>query len=201
MFLGFGFVLRGAKATSPLIKQLNQPIGLQYFDEIEHQGVADAAGLKRGDFLLAVNGCDVRQMTHEAVVQLIRQFGDKVTMTVATPIPQKKQLQSILKKPSDEKKKGEIKTEEQSDDSMTRSMPGAPDAQEFNNAINKFSTLPRNSPGNSTMSLSRIDSRSASRGRAPPAPPKRDPTTTLSMGRARARSVQANSGHSSQSSR
>ncbi|CAG2121732.1 unnamed protein product, partial [Medioppia subpectinata] len=50
-----------------------------------------------------------------------------------------------------------------------------------------FSTLPRNA-GNSSQSSSG-SSRLASRGRAPPAPPKRDPTTTLSISRARARSL------------
>lgn len=84
---GFGFVLRGAKATSPNVcqpTQLLQPISLQYLDEIEENGVAQVAGLEKGDFLLNVNGVDVRSAPHEQVVQLIRISGDKVTMVCMT---------------------------------------------------------------------------------------------------------------------
>jgi hypothetical protein len=173
------------------------PIGLQYLDEIESSGVADAAGLKRGDFLLAVNGSDVRHMSHENVVQLIRQSGDKLTMTVATPIPQqKKQPVSILKKDGDKssaklinQKTGLIRSKADEDlpdaQSLSQSLPSG-HSMLSSNLMQKFSTLPRNSPNSSTASST---SRSTSRGRAPPAPPKRDPTTTLSIGRARARSL------------
>ncbi|KAI1294806.1 SH3 and multiple ankyrin repeat domains protein 3 [Halotydeus destructor] len=79
---GFGFVLRGAKATSPVMGQqvkslALQPISLQYLDEIETDGVAQLAGLCRGDFLLNVNGVDVRQAPHEHVVQLIDSLGTR----------------------------------------------------------------------------------------------------------------------------
>ena len=70
---GFGFVLRGAKDSSAdMTEEMIEygkgtilSIGLQYFDEIEADGVADTAGLKRGDILLAVNDIDVRHMSHE----------------------------------------------------------------------------------------------------------------------------------------
>lgn len=54
---GFGFVLRGAKADSPLMEL--QPSdrfpALQYLDDVDENGVADRAGLRKGDFILAVS--------------------------------------------------------------------------------------------------------------------------------------------------
>lgn len=193
---GFGFVLRGAKDSSPLLQQRNPPvlggttenastktsssnpqaappppppnltfIGLQYFDEIEAAGVADAAGIKRGDYLLAVNEVDVRHMSHENAVQLIRQSGDRVTMTIATHVP--KQLVSILKK------------------------KGAAGA-----ATGKTST-PKTSAEQMSSSQSAMLSSShqggiygTGKGKAPPpAPPKRDPSTTLTTSAAVAASA------------
>lgn len=53
---GFGFILRGAKADSPLMEL--QPSerfpALQYLDDVDENGVADRAGLRKGDFILAV---------------------------------------------------------------------------------------------------------------------------------------------------
>ncbi|XP_053200844.1 uncharacterized protein LOC128385930 isoform X2 [Panonychus citri] len=168
---GFGFVLRGAKATSPVVKQIHevapqpQPISLQYLDEIETGGVAEAAGLKRGDFLLNVNGVDVRSAPHEHVVQLIRQSGDKVTMTVASP--------NYLTL-DDETNNSNESTEDKitHDDKCNNNYYSE---KEFS------STMPR---GAETR-----ESRSTSKVRNPPVPPKRDPSTTLSISRARAKSL------------
>lgn len=54
---GFGFVLRGAKAASPLMQLKPSPRcpALQYLDDVDPGGVADMAGLLPGDFLLAVS--------------------------------------------------------------------------------------------------------------------------------------------------
>lgn len=54
---GFGFVLRGAKAASTLmqLKPSERFPGLQYLDDVDPGGVADMAGLKPGDFLIAVS--------------------------------------------------------------------------------------------------------------------------------------------------
>lgn len=54
---GFGFVLRGAKATSPLMELTpsQRCPALQYLDDVDKGGVADMAGLKKGDYLLKVN--------------------------------------------------------------------------------------------------------------------------------------------------
>jgi SH3/ankyrin repeat-containing protein len=81
---GFGFVLRGAKADSPLMEL--QPAerfpALQYLDDVDENGVADRAGLRKGDFILAINGADVSQLSHEVVVDVIRKSGELVSMTV-----------------------------------------------------------------------------------------------------------------------
>ncbi|XP_013785776.1 uncharacterized protein LOC106469813, partial [Limulus polyphemus] len=139
---GFGFVLRGAQATSPLMERQpsdNWP-SLQYLDDVDKGGVADLAGLKKGDFLLEINGQDVSQAPHERAVAIIRQSGDLVAMTVVSV---QTQLATNI-----------------SDKSAT--------------AQRQCATLPRK------LSLKK----------APP-PPKRDPRTTLSVGRARARSLVA----------
>lgn len=56
---GFGFILRGAKASSPLMQLKPSPRcpALQYLDDVDPGGVADMAGLKPGDFLLLVKCC------------------------------------------------------------------------------------------------------------------------------------------------
>lgn len=141
-------------------------IGLQYFDEIESGGVADAAGLKRGDFLLAVNDVDVRHMSHENVVLLIRQSGDKVTMTIATAVP--KQLVSILKK------KGRTNKPQQEGDKPVNGTTSE--------------SLP-SSQSQTQMSQSVYSSFNNKAKAPPPAPPKRDPSTMLTTTRARARSL------------
>lgn len=53
---GFGFVLRGAKAASPLMDMIPSAKcpGLQYMDDVDPGGVADMAGIVKGDFLLEV---------------------------------------------------------------------------------------------------------------------------------------------------
>ena len=53
---GFGFVLRGAKAASPLMEMIpsDKCPGLQYMDDVDPAGVADMAGIRKGDFLLEV---------------------------------------------------------------------------------------------------------------------------------------------------
>ncbi|RWS16711.1 ankyrin repeat domain containing protein 35-like protein [Dinothrombium tinctorium] len=170
---GFGFVLRGAKASSPVMKQAQetatqpQPISLQYLDEIEPGGVAEASGLRKGDFLLNVNGVDVRSAPHEHVVNLIRQSGDKVTMTVASPI----YLQLDAEEEKKEKDKNLSKEEVQA-----------------NGDIQKTVAKAQEPTGNE--SSENVKQRSTSKSRAPPpAPPRRDPSTTLSIGRARARSI------------
>lgn len=140
-------------------------IGLQYFDEIEAAGVADAAGIKRGDYLLAVNDVDVRHMSHENAVQLIRRSGDKVTMTIATHVA--KPLVSILKKKGGGKAKASATEQMSSSQSVMTAMSQSAIYGSFGSGKGSSSKAP------------------------PPAPPKRDPSTTLTAtaSRARARSL------------
>ncbi|GAB6022714.1 hypothetical protein CHUAL_006810 [Chamberlinius hualienensis] len=170
---GFGFVLRGAKATSPLMEALpleNWP-ALQYLDEVDKGGVADLAGLQKGDFLLAINGEDVSQTSHENVVNLIRKSGESVTMTVMSA--SSAILEGSYCLVSTASTTPETPTERADDGSGS----GGPDSPGLNQVgtPRQCATLPRK----------------VSRGKPAPAPPRRDPRTTLSVGRARARSMVA----------
>ncbi|KAJ6646032.1 SH3 and multiple ankyrin repeat domains protein 3 [Pseudolycoriella hygida] len=128
---GFGFVLRGAKAASPLmqLKPSDRCPGLQYLDDI--------------------NGEDVRCASHEHVVDLIRTSGSLVSMTVVSQsYPNNFQQQ--------------VHSHQQGFVAPTSGRQCA--------------TLPRKMPF----------------GKMPaPMPPRRDPKTTLSVGRARAKSMVA----------
>ncbi|XP_065352169.1 SH3 and multiple ankyrin repeat domains protein 3-like isoform X2 [Cloeon dipterum] len=143
---GFGFVLRGAKATSPLMELTpsERCPALQYLDDVDAGGVADVAGLKKGDYLLEINGEDVTQASHEHVVELIRRSGDLVAMKV-----------------------------------VSLGEPGVATGMKAATTLpsRQCATLPR---------------KMNSQNRNPaPLPPRRDPKTTLSVGRARARSLVA----------
>ena len=49
-------------------------------DDVDPGGVADMAGVAKGDFLLAINNEDVTQASHERVVTLIRNSGELVRL-------------------------------------------------------------------------------------------------------------------------
>ncbi|XP_017884207.1 SH3 and multiple ankyrin repeat domains protein 3 isoform X2 [Ceratina calcarata] len=153
---GFGFVLRGAKATSSLMEltpSARYP-ALQYLDDVDQGGVADLAGLRKGDFLIQINGEDVTTASHERVVDLIRKSGQLVRMTVVSPMISLPNSQSAALLPT--------------------SQP----------IQRQYATLPRK--GNNNVVIG------GTLGRSPaPMPPRRDPKTTLSVGRARARSMVA----------
>ncbi|XP_046979035.1 SH3 and multiple ankyrin repeat domains protein 3 isoform X1 [Vanessa cardui] len=152
---GFGFVLRGAKASSPLmeLRPSERCPALQYLDDVDAGGVADRAGLRKGDFLVAINGEDVSAASHEHVVELIRGSGALVSMTVV----------SLAHAVSNEINMCTVPTSKSQNQLSSSGRPYA-------------ATLPRKAAG----------------GRSPaPAPPRRDPRTTLSVGRARAKSMVA----------
>ncbi|XP_048517677.1 protein shank isoform X9 [Dendroctonus ponderosae] len=162
---GFGFILRGAKAMSPLMEMTpsEKCPSLQYLDDVEPGGVADMAGLKKGDFLLKISNEDVSSASHEHVVDLIRKSGNLVQMTVITWDPPTAQSAMHI--------------------SRSTNLPGGdfPD----NPGSRQFSTLPRKL-GGVTGNMSRPTQA--------PLPPRRDPKTTLSIGRARAKSLVAGLG-------
>lgn len=146
---GFGFVLRGAKAASPLMQLKPSPRcpALQYLDDVDPGGVADMAGLHPGDFLLSINNEDVTCASHEHVVDIIRNSNNVVTLTVLT-MPTNENLVN-------------------------------------NNNVN-------NPAMNNSRQCSTLPRRMSGPGKLPaPAPPRRDPRTTLSVGRARAKSMVA----------
>ncbi|CAG9820115.1 unnamed protein product, partial [Phaedon cochleariae] len=155
---GFGFILRGAKATSPLMELTpsEKCPALQYLDDVDPGGVADVAGMRKGDFLLEINGEDVASASHEHVVDLIRRSGDLVQMTVMTLGPPAVIASGIHA-------------------SRSGTLAGKQDTP----LGRQFATLPR-----------KMGDGAAGRAQAP-APPRRDPKTTLSVGRARAKSMVA----------
>lgn len=156
---GFGFVLRGAKSTTNMTEMTlsaRYP-ALQYLDDVDEGGVADLAGLRKGDFLIQINGEDVTTALHEHVVDLIRKSGELVRMTVVSPLMSLPNSQSAAALPT--------------------SQP----------IQRQYATLPRKANNNVQIG--------GTLGRSPaPMPPRRDPKTTLSVGRARARSMVAGLG-------
>ncbi|XP_058834901.1 SH3 and multiple ankyrin repeat domains protein 2 isoform X2 [Topomyia yanbarensis] len=165
---GFGFILRGAKASSPLMQLKPSPRcpALQYLDDVDPGGVADMAGLKPGDFLLAINNEDVTCASHEHVVDLIRNSGSLVSMTVIT-LPQNlvnSMMESAVSASGD--------MSQHSGSGMSTPV-----------SSRQCSTLPRRMNGGpASLAGCKLPA---------PMPPRRDPKTTLSVGRARAKSMVA----------
>ncbi|XP_055600775.1 SH3 and multiple ankyrin repeat domains protein 2 isoform X2 [Uranotaenia lowii] len=172
---GFGFILRGAKASSPLMQLKPTPRcpALQYLDDVDPGGVADMAGLKPGDFLLSINNEDVACASHEHVVDLIRNSGSLVQMTVVT-LPQNL-VNSMM-------------------ETLTGVSNGDASSQHSGSGMStpvsarQCSTLPRRLANGGQHP----GANGGGGGKMPaPMPPRRDPKTTLSVGRARAKSMVA----------
>ncbi|XP_014668980.1 PREDICTED: SH3 and multiple ankyrin repeat domains protein 2-like [Priapulus caudatus] len=83
---GFGFVLRGARSLGAKLNfhPTDQFPALQYLDDVDKDGMGWKAGLRPGDFVIEINGEDVRTATHERVVQLIQGSGELVALKVIT---------------------------------------------------------------------------------------------------------------------
>ncbi|XP_057185237.1 SH3 and multiple ankyrin repeat domains protein 2b [Triplophysa rosa] len=83
---GFGFVLRGAKADTPIEEFTPTPAfpALQYLESVDEGGVAWKAGLRTGDFLIEVNQDNVVKVGHKQVVNMIRHGGNHLIIKVVT---------------------------------------------------------------------------------------------------------------------
>ncbi|XP_042326279.1 SH3 and multiple ankyrin repeat domains protein 3-like isoform X8 [Sceloporus undulatus] len=96
---GFGFVLRGAKAETPIEEFTPTPAfpALQYLESVDVEGVAWRAGLRTGDFLIEVNGVNVVKVGHKQVVSLIRQGGNHLVMKVVS-VSRKPESEDVVRK-------------------------------------------------------------------------------------------------------
>ncbi|KAM9352594.1 SH3 and multiple ankyrin repeat domains protein 3 [Symphorus nematophorus] len=96
---GFGFVLRGAKAETPIEEFTPTPAfpALQYLESVDVEGVAWRAGLRTGDFLIEVNGVNVVKVGHKQVVSLIRQGGNRLLMKVVS-VARKPESEEVVRK-------------------------------------------------------------------------------------------------------
>ncbi|CAL8263662.1 unnamed protein product [Merluccius merluccius] len=96
---GFGFVLRGAKAETPIEEFTPTPAfpALQYLESVDVEGVAWRAGLRTGDFLIEVNGMNVVKVGHKQVVSLIRQGGSRLLMKVVS-VTRKPETEEVVRK-------------------------------------------------------------------------------------------------------
>uniref|UniRef100_A0A671NTH2 SH3 and multiple ankyrin repeat domains 2a n=1 Tax=Sinocyclocheilus anshuiensis TaxID=1608454 RepID=A0A671NTH2_9TELE len=83
---GFGFVLRGAKADTPIEEFIPTPAfpALQYLESVDEGGVAWLMGLRSGDFLIEVNHQNVVKMGHRQVVNMIKHGGNRLVVKVVT---------------------------------------------------------------------------------------------------------------------
>uniref|UniRef100_A0A8C6P5N7 PDZ domain-containing protein n=1 Tax=Nothobranchius furzeri TaxID=105023 RepID=A0A8C6P5N7_NOTFU len=96
---GFGFVLRGAKAETPIEEFTPTPAfpALQYLESVDVEGVAWRAGLRTGDFLIEVNEVNVVKVGHKQVVSLIRQGGSRLLMKVVS-VTRKPESEEVVRK-------------------------------------------------------------------------------------------------------
>ena len=122
----------------------------------------------------------MRQASHETVVTLIRKSGDLVSLTVVTILPQmifnggnQSLASSTTASPLPSVMSMSITT--------GGGIPGSSANSTTSNQSRQYSTLPRKLHGSGGKLQVQ-----------PPPPPKRDPNTTLSVGKARAKSMVAN---------
>ena len=73
-FAGYGFNLHAERAKPA-----------QYIGKVDAQSPAEAAGLREGDRIVAVNGMDVADEPHQDVVRRIRSDPGKVELLVVDP--------------------------------------------------------------------------------------------------------------------
>ncbi|XP_049977376.1 SH3 and multiple ankyrin repeat domains protein 1 isoform X8 [Alexandromys fortis] len=104
---GFGFVLRGAKAQTPIEEFTPTPAfpALQYLESVDEGGVAWRAGLRMGDFLIEVNGQNVVKVGHRQVVNMIRQGGNTLMVKVVMVTRHPDMDEAVHKKASQQAKR------------------------------------------------------------------------------------------------
>ncbi|XP_053720444.1 LOW QUALITY PROTEIN: SH3 and multiple ankyrin repeat domains protein 1-like [Synchiropus splendidus] len=104
---GFGFVLRGAKAQTPIEEFTPTPAfpALQYLESVDEGGVAWRAGLRMGDFLIEVNGQNVVKVGHRQVVNMIRQGGNSLMVKVVMVARNPELEDTARKKPTGQSKR------------------------------------------------------------------------------------------------
>jgi sorting nexin-27 len=81
---GFGFNVRGQVAEGGQLKSIGGQLyaPMQYISAVMKDGPAEKAGLHIGDRIVEVNGQSVEGADHQTVVQMIRQSGKQVKLTV-----------------------------------------------------------------------------------------------------------------------
>ncbi|XP_038072464.1 sorting nexin-27-like isoform X2 [Patiria miniata] len=97
---GFGFNVRGQVSEGGQLKSINGELyaPLQHVSAVLEGGAAERAGISKGDRILEVNGLNVEGATHKYVVDLIKQGGHELTLTVIS-VPNFKEDQG---EPSDD---------------------------------------------------------------------------------------------------
>ncbi|XP_033125208.1 sorting nexin-27-like [Anneissia japonica] len=81
---GFGFNVRGQVSEGGQLKSINGELyaPLQHVSAVLEGGAAEKAGILKGDRILEVNGENVEGATHKHVVDLIKQGGSSLTLTI-----------------------------------------------------------------------------------------------------------------------
>ncbi|XP_071964233.1 sorting nexin-27-like [Antedon mediterranea] len=97
---GFGFNVRGQVSEGGQLKSINGELyaPLQHVSAVLEGGAAEKAGILKGDRILEVNGENVEGATHKHVVDLIKQGGSSLTLTIIS-VPN---LREERGEPSDE---------------------------------------------------------------------------------------------------
>ncbi|KAG0715134.1 Sorting nexin-27 [Chionoecetes opilio] len=81
---GFGFNVRGQVSEGGQWRPINGDLypPLQHVSAVLEGGAAELAGIRKGDRILEVNGVNVEGAEHRYVVELIKQGGDVLKLTV-----------------------------------------------------------------------------------------------------------------------
>uniref|UniRef100_A0A5K3FIR0 PDZ domain-containing protein n=1 Tax=Mesocestoides corti TaxID=53468 RepID=A0A5K3FIR0_MESCO len=81
---GFGFVVQSKRATGGVFTPTDEIPSLHYLGHVEENNVAYRANLRPCDFILEVNNLNVATLSHQQVVEAIRDSGDMLSLKVVT---------------------------------------------------------------------------------------------------------------------